>query len=662
MGANSSQPERDLHLSTDDDKSSVASSAGTNDLTDANNFTNAISHPEHVINMSEGDIGHGEEEAPVHPRALLAKVKAARNKSETTEKKKKRSLPEPEGEDAVQDSAPKSERKKKRRKRSSPAPEKEDAGNEGVPEENAVDEGVPEPTETPALDNGVPGPKRKEKRRRRSPAPEEEDAVNEEVPEPAETPARGENGLLGRSTPMTPGLARGVTGAQAELERQHKLNRPLDIRPSGDFSEDERELIRRQIRQYQQVHGLEVSDLVALIQYTKPYRTSGSRPTADEASQIAASTQFWTEIYEVLPERKNNSKSGTTSIQRFVRRKYHQFKGSGGWTEEEDETLLQLHEANPHAWKMISQTMGDRDPTACRDRWRNYLQYGDTRATSTWSEEEIEKLERAVAAAVSLVQKERADAGKEPLEEYSTRDISWQAVAARVGSRSRLQCLMKWKILEEKKEREGLFPSETQPKKKKKQKKRAKTIDELGAQHDMTNGEGDEGEEVAQEKRKRRRQPKSGPGFKKMGWGDKLDVLAGVTMCNPSSPHEIDWDEVAAKSGGTPYWTTKDRKAVLKELLGLVGEKEDEEFTDTLGRIVTLLQEQYIDQLQQRYDPALDEAANHEDEDENAAAEGSSLKKRKRKSKVGARGTGGTPAEKKKFKSSNVVTMSDDEL
>ncbi|KAF2274793.1 uncharacterized protein EI97DRAFT_89301 [Westerdykella ornata] len=312
----------------------------------------------------------------------------------------------------------------------------------------------------------------KQKRRRRSNNPaqpeEEEERVDERVPEPTQTSSAHDDDNDDASCRK----GRAMTGAEAELQHRHKLHRPYDVRPSGEFSDDERELIRRKIRQYQQAHGLSVADLVALIQFTKPYRSSTQQQGNPqvEARQIAMSTRFWAHVYDALPERKNNkAMSGTTGIQRFVRRKYHSFKGSGGWTEEEDELLAQLQEAHPNSWKLISQTMGDRDPTACRDRWRNYLQYGERRATHTWSEEEMDMLESAVETVISIAKQERADAGQEPLPEYTSRHINWKAVAQRVGSRSRLQCLMKWKSLQEQREREAMFSGDKKRKRKRKQ-------------------------------------------------------------------------------------------------------------------------------------------------------------------------------------------------
>jgi hypothetical protein len=248
------------------------------------------------------------------------------------------------------------------------------------------------------------------------------------------------------------GTAR-APGAHFELANERLLNDPLELRKAGEFSKDEEELLRRYIASYKLKNDISVPELVALIQFTRPHQYDTSDSYVELRAQkihVAHIMTFWKGLYKVLPMRTSDKKkSGTTSIQRHVRRRYHNSKRSGGWTAEEDDILKALFDTYPRQWKKISEIMANRSATDCRDRWRDYVQYGENRNVKMWCPEEVERLESAVRDVIKEVKEESGEGGLSEVDESTTVDISWQAVSQKMGgTRSRLQCSKKWKQMQ----------------------------------------------------------------------------------------------------------------------------------------------------------------------------------------------------------------------
>ncbi|KAF1834871.1 hypothetical protein BDW02DRAFT_568699 [Decorospora gaudefroyi] len=234
-----------------------------------------------------------------------------------------------------------------------------------------------------------------------------------------------------------------ITSAEKALDTDRELGHPPDLRRSGEFTQDEEELIRRAIRDYQQRRGLETSDLVDIIQWTsdsndpRPGRRKSDR-TPQETEDARESAEFWGEIMNTGLLRP------ITSVRTHVRGVYHQYR-TGGWTEEEDEELRNLYALHPNMWKIISTSLGDRSTQDCQNRWRDYVQYGERRNTSTWSKEEEELLIRAVTTVAQRDEDYRAESGKPALDEYTNKDINWPQVSLEMGGiRSRIQASVKW--------------------------------------------------------------------------------------------------------------------------------------------------------------------------------------------------------------------------
>lgn len=241
------------------------------------------------------------------------------------------------------------------------------------------------------------------------------------------------------------------TAAERALNTAHDLQHPPDLRSSGDFTADEEELIRRAIVDYQQRKGLEVSELVDIIQWNPhdPSFNTGdgtisskSEWTPQDIEDARESAEFWDDIKHISTERSLDR------LRRHIRQTYHQFK-RGVWTEEEDKRLKSLYGTHPNQWKVISVGMGDRSMHDCQNRWRDYLQYGDKRKSSRWDEEEEELFIRAVTTVAQRDEDHRAQEGLPPIDEYTLKDINWQQVSREMDStRSRIQVVQKWRNLQ----------------------------------------------------------------------------------------------------------------------------------------------------------------------------------------------------------------------
>ncbi|KAF1848422.1 uncharacterized protein K460DRAFT_364411 [Cucurbitaria berberidis CBS 394.84] len=234
-----------------------------------------------------------------------------------------------------------------------------------------------------------------------------------------------------------------LTAAERSLNTVRDVNHPPNLQTSGDFTQDEDELIRRAIWDYQQRKGLDTSELVEVIQWINDTRDASTpRRRSDWAPQEVLdeqeSREFWDEMRCINLTRKPEK------VRKHIRSQYHSYK-SGGWTEEEDEHVKNLYELHPRQWKLIAQVLGDRSMHDVHNRWRDYLQYGDSRNTSKWSQDEEMLLIRAITTVAQRDEDYRAEVGKPPLDKYASKDINWAQVCIEMGNtRSRLQSSVKW--------------------------------------------------------------------------------------------------------------------------------------------------------------------------------------------------------------------------
>lgn len=178
----------------------------------------------------------------------------------------------------------------------------------------------------------------------------------------------------------------------------------------------------------------------------------------------AVVTELFNELHEILHSRPR------ISVQRFCRRRFHNFAARGTWTADEDAMLKRAVAEKGKAWKEVGE-MIDRMPEDCRDRWRNYLVNSEHRNREQWTDAEVRNLGTAILECMRLIKEDRARArdngetvpeseGEPDQEVEDMKHINWQAVSDRMGEhgggRSRLQCSFKWGQLK-KKEQAGFL-------------------------------------------------------------------------------------------------------------------------------------------------------------------------------------------------------------
>ena len=104
----------------------------------------------------------------------------------------------------------------------------------------------------------------------------------------------------------------------------------------------------------------------------------------------------------------------------------------GKWTEEMDKELLRLHKIHGNKWVEIGKHIGTTG-RAVLDRFRKI---SNRKKVGCWSESE----ERKLREAMEEVQREHGGGESDDLP--ST--VRWKDIAARVGTRTEIQCLEKW--------------------------------------------------------------------------------------------------------------------------------------------------------------------------------------------------------------------------
>lgn len=294
---------------------------------------------------------------------------------------------------------------------------------------------------------------------------------------------------------------------------------------------------------------------------------------------------LFNEIHEVLPYRPR------LSVQKFVRRRFHNFTARGTWTAEEDEMLKQAVAEKGKSWKAVGE-MIERMPGDCRDRWRNYLNNSEHRNREQWTEAEIQNLCMAILECMQLMKEERRRAWEEEygmkhssFQEDSDQEvedmkvINWQAVSDRMGERgggrSRLQCNFKWSQL-----------------KKKDQHKMMLTIRQSQAAE-------------VQEKGPTKNPWRAKRAAKKvanMRTGDRHVFLQSILACNVTDEGNIPWRSIGDNEFRA-LWNVTEKKAAWEMMKKTVPESQTMDAKEMANALLTDLKNEGVDDLEERWDP-----------------------------------------------------------
>ncbi|RYP92630.1 hypothetical protein DL770_001272 [Monosporascus sp. CRB-9-2] len=192
----------------------------------------------------------------------------------------------------------------------------------------------------------------------------------------------------------------------------------------GPFSQFELRNINEAVDRWRKDHNMEQSQINALIQ-GNPKEVNSS--------------DFWDTVVATCPNRKRQK------VINQCRRRYHNFVARGTWTPEQDEELTEAYNKYGPKYTLIGKEI-NRHAEDVRDRIRNYIVCGDKRRTDAWTQEEQDNLTIIVAEAIDHIKEHQAQGHNR---DVPTEDlIDWQLVSQRMGrTRSRLQCISKWKLL-----------------------------------------------------------------------------------------------------------------------------------------------------------------------------------------------------------------------
>ena len=313
---------------------------------------------------------------------------------------------------------------------------------------------------------------------------------------------------------------------------------PVERLPSsGPFLQQEFDLLAAEIKRYRMQVGISQYQMNEKIQ--------------NENGSKNRSLSFWEDIITTLPNRPRQS------VIKFVRRRWHNYSNRGTWTASEDKLLRDAYELKPNRWKEIGLQIG-RMPEDCRDRWRNYLKYGDQLRKDVWTELEEQQLIVAVHQCIKEIRKlqrkeakERSRKGDLPQPQPAPETLlNWAAVSDKMGAtRSRLQCSIKWKTLSSRIEQEQ----------------------QTGEEDVTTSSAGPAGLR-SQAIMAGWRVQASEKNYKKMRPGDKYRLLCDIEESETINEERIPWRLIRSKHPHS-IWTTSDRKVALRRMKKSVPEQ-----------------------------------------------------------------------------------------
>ncbi|KAJ5693063.1 hypothetical protein N7462_002486 [Penicillium macrosclerotiorum] len=157
-------------------------------------------------------------------------------------------------------------------------------------------------------------------------------------------------------------------------------------------------------------------------------------------SSICTKTEFWNEIYDIIPDRDRRS------VYRFMRRHFQDsMQKPHDWTPEQDRELIDLVEKHGPKYAFIAKFLGRSDDDVTQ-RWKNRLEHRKTMRYGGWTEPEITALLGALEDVWNALRSTAPDIAGKDIYEMEEKFISWSNVSnAMKNVRSRQQCADKWR-------------------------------------------------------------------------------------------------------------------------------------------------------------------------------------------------------------------------
>ncbi|KAI1412034.1 hypothetical protein F5Y13DRAFT_200361 [Hypoxylon sp. FL1857] len=246
------------------------------------------------------------------------------------------------------------------------------------------------------------------------------------------SPIAGPSTVATKRQPKISAMLRGHAEDSPEPEAsssRHRNTPKTNTHPhelvKGQFSEFELRNITQAVERWRDDHNLTQAQVNDLIQ---------GNP------KEVRSHEFWSRVVATCPNR------GRQKVINQCRRKFHNFVARGTWTPEQHEELSNMWEMHGNKFALIGKLI-NRHPEDVRDRIRNYVVCGEKRRVDPWTQEEEDRLQSIIIEALKVIREQRQKTGRRPQEPEEDL-IDWQRVSELMGrTRSRLQCIQKWKLL-----------------------------------------------------------------------------------------------------------------------------------------------------------------------------------------------------------------------
>ncbi|KJZ76816.1 hypothetical protein HIM_03693 [Hirsutella minnesotensis 3608] len=246
----------------------------------------------------------------------------------------------------------------------------------------------------------------------------------------AKKTAKGKKPTNGQE--LSPPPTQGVSEEdQAKEERPYRPRRNrLSGHTQGRFSDEELSRIARAVESFRAENDLTQEKVNQMI-----HEPGGT--TAGESH-----AQLWVRIFAECPDRHRQK------VINITRKKFHNFVARGTWTPEQDAELNALINVHGKKWSKIGAII-NRHPEDLRDRYRNYLVCGENQRKVNWEEAEEARLTQLIIESMEAIDEMRVSKPNDDLVRLSYEElIDWQNISERMGrTRSRLQCITKWKSL-----------------------------------------------------------------------------------------------------------------------------------------------------------------------------------------------------------------------
>ncbi|KAK3951632.1 hypothetical protein QBC32DRAFT_370999 [Pseudoneurospora amorphoporcata] len=214
---------------------------------------------------------------------------------------------------------------------------------------------------------------------------------------------------------------------QDNSEVEEAGDRSNMAKPTGRMTQAEHARIKSVIDSFREANGLTkhaVNDMI----HQDPRKEAKNR-------------ELWGFIVDACPNRPRRK------LVNYCRQNFHNFPARGSWTKEQDEELESMLKIHGQKWTLIGGLI-NRFPDDVRDRYRNYLACGGKNRKDYWSEEEEERFLKVVAEAIDRIKSSMAKKKKKSDDESPESLINWQQISTAMNhTRTRLQCLQKWKTL-----------------------------------------------------------------------------------------------------------------------------------------------------------------------------------------------------------------------